>query len=225
MMLCLWRSNKLLHIYSDEGELQGIPMKIGMCLPISVSREDGLPHLICSRCIYKLEMFSEFRNSCVRSDQILKRYTLHGVPSTSQVPQLQPMLQTNIQPQLQVQQTHLPQMQNMQQTQFQQQTQIQHIQQIQQEQQIDIKTPESMKMEVIDASPVSIGQEAFMCIVPDQSITSPVSSSEREVQSFIPVIESSHLQGKERIHKRSPIKIKKDQELQQDGIYRNVNIA
>lgn len=75
--LCLWRSNKLLQIFGEEGELQGIPMKIGMCLPISVTRDDVLPKLICSQCIYKLEMFSEFRNSCVRSEQLLKRYTSH----------------------------------------------------------------------------------------------------------------------------------------------------
>lgn len=75
--LCLWRSSKLFPIFSLEGELQGIPLKIEMFLPISVTREDVLPKLICSQCIYKLEMFSEFRNSCVRSEQLLKRYTSH----------------------------------------------------------------------------------------------------------------------------------------------------
>jgi hypothetical protein len=35
--LCLWKSNKLFSIFSSEGELQEIPQKIEMCLPISVS--------------------------------------------------------------------------------------------------------------------------------------------------------------------------------------------
>ncbi|KAJ9595773.1 hypothetical protein L9F63_013017 [Diploptera punctata] len=87
MTLCLWRSNKLLPIFSEEGELQGIPGKIGVCLPISVSREDMLPKLICSRCIYKLETFSEFRNSCFRSEQLLKRYIVQETPLQAQ-PQL-----------------------------------------------------------------------------------------------------------------------------------------
>jgi hypothetical protein len=36
--LCLWRSSKLFPIFSLEGELQGIPLKIEMCLPVSVSK-------------------------------------------------------------------------------------------------------------------------------------------------------------------------------------------
>lgn len=36
--LCLWRSSKLFPIFSLEGELQGIPQKIEMCLPVSVSK-------------------------------------------------------------------------------------------------------------------------------------------------------------------------------------------
>jgi len=39
-----------------------------------IAKEDGLPKNICQRCIYKLDMFYEFRLSCISTETILKNY-------------------------------------------------------------------------------------------------------------------------------------------------------
>lgn len=43
-------------------------------LILQITKEDGLPKNICQRCIYKLDMFYEFRISCMTTDSILKSY-------------------------------------------------------------------------------------------------------------------------------------------------------
>lgn len=39
-----------------------------------ISKDDGLPKNICQRCLYKLDMFYEFRLSCMTTDTVLKNY-------------------------------------------------------------------------------------------------------------------------------------------------------
>jgi hypothetical protein len=39
-----------------------------------ITKEDALPKNICQRCVYKLDMFYEFRVSCMTTDTVLKNY-------------------------------------------------------------------------------------------------------------------------------------------------------
>lgn len=41
---------------------------------LQVTKEDGLPKNICQRCIYKLDMFYEFRLNCISTESVLKNY-------------------------------------------------------------------------------------------------------------------------------------------------------
>lgn len=43
-------------------------------ISLQIAKEDGLPKNICQRCIYKLDMFYEFRLSCISTETILKNY-------------------------------------------------------------------------------------------------------------------------------------------------------
>lgn len=52
-----------------------------------IGKEDGLPKNICQRCIYKLDMFYEFRLNCISTDTILKNYaeSLKDIALSNQV--------------------------------------------------------------------------------------------------------------------------------------------
>lgn len=39
-----------------------------------ITKEDALPKNICQRCVYKLDMFYEFRVSCMTTETVLKSY-------------------------------------------------------------------------------------------------------------------------------------------------------
>lgn len=41
---------------------------------LQITKEDALPKNICQRCVYKLDMFYEFRVSCMTTDTVLKNY-------------------------------------------------------------------------------------------------------------------------------------------------------
>ncbi|EZA61064.1 hypothetical protein DMN91_004722 [Ooceraea biroi] len=72
--LCSLKSNQQLHIFDKEGEQRQLLFKIHSCIPAVITKEDGLPKNICQRCIYKLDMFYEFRASCIATDTVLKNY-------------------------------------------------------------------------------------------------------------------------------------------------------
>lgn len=53
-----------------------------------ITKEDALPKNICQRCVYKLDMFYEFRVSCMTTDTVLKNYAdslKHLAASVNQV--------------------------------------------------------------------------------------------------------------------------------------------
>lgn len=54
---------------------------------MQVTKEDGLPKNICQRCIYKLDMFYEFRLSCITTETMLKNYadSLKNITALTQV--------------------------------------------------------------------------------------------------------------------------------------------
>lgn len=55
---------------------------------LQITKEDALPKNICQRCVYKLDMFYEFRVSCMTTDTVLKNYAdslKHLAASVNQV--------------------------------------------------------------------------------------------------------------------------------------------
>lgn len=51
--------------------MREIIKKIETCLPIQVHESDELPKMICESCLYKLELFFDFRERSVRTENIL----------------------------------------------------------------------------------------------------------------------------------------------------------
>ncbi|KOX75037.1 Zinc finger and BTB domain-containing protein 24 [Melipona quadrifasciata] len=72
--LCSLKSNHQLQIFDKEGEQRQLLFKIRSCIPAVITKEDALPKNICQRCVYKLDMFYEFRVSCMTTDTVLKNY-------------------------------------------------------------------------------------------------------------------------------------------------------
>ncbi|XP_063976085.1 zinc finger protein 865 isoform X1 [Diachasmimorpha longicaudata] len=77
--LCSLKSNHQLQIFDKEGEQRQLLFKIRSCLPSvfpdsQITKEDALPKNICQKCVYKLDMFYEFRVSCMTTESVLKNY-------------------------------------------------------------------------------------------------------------------------------------------------------
>ncbi|XP_008216695.1 myeloid zinc finger 1 isoform X1 [Nasonia vitripennis] len=72
--LCSLKSNQQMQIFDKEGEQRQLLFKIRSCIPAVITKEDALPKNICQRCVYKLNMFYEFRVSCMTTDTVLKNY-------------------------------------------------------------------------------------------------------------------------------------------------------
>ncbi|KAJ8893409.1 hypothetical protein PR048_006000, partial [Dryococelus australis] len=88
--LCTVKSGSKMDIFDKEGEQRQLLFKIRSCLPIIVSKEDALPQKICNRCVFKLDMFYEFRLSCLHSENMLKLHSLRaGAAANGQVSVLQ----------------------------------------------------------------------------------------------------------------------------------------
>jgi len=56
-----------------------------VCVLLQITKEDALPKNICQRCVYKLDMFYEFRVSCIATETKLKNYadSLKNITSIS----------------------------------------------------------------------------------------------------------------------------------------------
>ncbi|XP_033230931.1 uncharacterized protein LOC117182022 [Belonocnema kinseyi] len=72
--LCSLKSSHQLQIFDKEGEQRQLLFKIRSCIPAVITKEDALPKNICQRCVYKLDMFYEFRLSCMATENVLKNY-------------------------------------------------------------------------------------------------------------------------------------------------------
>lgn len=62
-------------IFADSGqEITSLPTKIMSCVSIQIFAGDGLPALICHRCLYQVERSFEFKEQCEHSDATLRQY-------------------------------------------------------------------------------------------------------------------------------------------------------
>ncbi|KAJ8924726.1 hypothetical protein NQ315_000878 [Exocentrus adspersus] len=71
--LCATKTTMVLsiNIFANEGTTRQISKKICTCLPVQVHESDELPKMICENCLYKLEMFCDFRERSVRTEKLL----------------------------------------------------------------------------------------------------------------------------------------------------------
>ncbi|XP_059488301.1 zinc finger protein 271-like [Neocloeon triangulifer] len=59
------------NIFEGEGLAKKFADKIADCLPVNVSIEDRLPKILCGECSYKLDLLSDFRDVCVKTETLL----------------------------------------------------------------------------------------------------------------------------------------------------------
>ncbi|KAL1490797.1 hypothetical protein ABEB36_013433 [Hypothenemus hampei] len=72
--LCLQKDGFMLGIFNNiQGKEKSISKKIVDCTALSVRQGDGLPNVICHRCLFKIEFCLEFRQLCFISDATLRQ--------------------------------------------------------------------------------------------------------------------------------------------------------
>ncbi|XP_046396927.1 zinc finger protein 771-like [Ischnura elegans] len=73
--LCLTHDGLMRSIFDTEVTEESencLPFRINSCVSIKVSMTDRLPSKICHRCLFKVDMFFEFKIMCLNSDHSLK---------------------------------------------------------------------------------------------------------------------------------------------------------
>ncbi|XP_018570213.1 zinc finger protein 2 [Anoplophora glabripennis] len=76
--LCLQKDGFMLGIFNHiQGKDKSIYKKIIDCTALQISHGDGLPNVICHRCLFKIEFCLEFRQLCFMSDATLRQ--INGV--------------------------------------------------------------------------------------------------------------------------------------------------
>ncbi|XP_046989344.1 uncharacterized protein LOC124594908 [Schistocerca americana] len=68
--LCLWKTAPLIPIFGSNNLYE----KITQLVPISIHPGNGLSQLICGECLYKVELFNEFRSSALKCDKMQQDY-------------------------------------------------------------------------------------------------------------------------------------------------------
>ncbi|KAJ9573985.1 hypothetical protein L9F63_008643 [Diploptera punctata] len=72
---CLSQGGVMSAIFADSGQdTTSLPAKIMSCVPIQLFAGDGLPALICHRCLYQVERCYDFKEQCEHSDATLRQY-------------------------------------------------------------------------------------------------------------------------------------------------------
>ncbi|PSN44162.1 hypothetical protein C0J52_17428, partial [Blattella germanica] len=72
---CLSQGGVMSAIFADSGqEITSLPAKIMSCVSIQIYAGDGLPALICHRCLYQVERSYEFKEQCEHSDATLRQF-------------------------------------------------------------------------------------------------------------------------------------------------------
>ncbi|KAG5888108.1 hypothetical protein JTB14_023402 [Gonioctena quinquepunctata] len=72
--LCLQKDGFMLGIFNHiQGKDRSIYKKIIDCTALQISHGDGLPNVICHRCLFKIEFCLEFRQLCFMSDATLRQ--------------------------------------------------------------------------------------------------------------------------------------------------------
>ncbi|XP_069684332.1 uncharacterized protein [Periplaneta americana] len=69
----------VLNIFDGEGKKRRILSLINSCLPVKISENDSLPKVICHHCLHKLEVFREFQESCLKSEETLRKFSTYSV--------------------------------------------------------------------------------------------------------------------------------------------------
>nr|XP_008198699.2 PREDICTED: zinc finger protein 883 [Tribolium castaneum] len=83
--LCLQKDGFMLGIFNNvQGKDKSIYKKIIDCTALQISHDDGLPNVICHRCLYKIEFCLEFRKLCFMSDATLRQLTAAITNETSE---------------------------------------------------------------------------------------------------------------------------------------------
>nr|XP_024219383.1 zinc finger protein 761-like [Halyomorpha halys] len=74
--LCRTSRGVMSYIYSSTGVDTTIPLstRIMSFANVQMSEGDGLPSLICHRCLYHIEKANEFKVLCEQSDALLRQY-------------------------------------------------------------------------------------------------------------------------------------------------------
>ncbi|KAL3278289.1 hypothetical protein HHI36_013623 [Cryptolaemus montrouzieri] len=72
--LCLQKDGFMFGIFNhNNGKEKSLYKKIVDCTALQITLDDGLPNVICHRCLYKIEFCLEFRQQCFVSDATLRR--------------------------------------------------------------------------------------------------------------------------------------------------------
>lgn len=66
--LCSSAGSNNVQIFSDDG----LQKKIVECLPITLYEKDKLPKVICAQCLEYVEVFSDFREACLKAQRMLE---------------------------------------------------------------------------------------------------------------------------------------------------------
>lgn len=72
-------------VETEEDENLQLLIKINVCLPIKVAKDDNLPKKICANCLCKLESFYQFYNMSARTEQHLSSLLSEENPTKLQV--------------------------------------------------------------------------------------------------------------------------------------------
>lgn len=70
--LCAREKENGVNIYEDDGVKQKLSTKIIQCLQIRVFPEDYLPKMVCDDCCNKLNLSSEFFDTCSKAQKLLQ---------------------------------------------------------------------------------------------------------------------------------------------------------
>lgn len=66
--LCSSAGNNNIQIFADES----LQKKITECLTITLNEKDKLPKVMCAQCLEYVNVFSDFRQSCIKAQKMLE---------------------------------------------------------------------------------------------------------------------------------------------------------
>lgn len=82
--LCLQKDGFMFGIFNhNSGNEKSLYKKIVDCTALQITMDDGLPNVICHRCLYKIDFCLEFRQQCFVSDATLRRIHEENEPNAS----------------------------------------------------------------------------------------------------------------------------------------------
>ncbi|XP_014249120.1 zinc finger protein 883-like isoform X2 [Cimex lectularius] len=90
--LCRNSKGVMSYIFSNSGVDNSLPLsqRIMSFINIDMHEGDGLPSLICHRCLYHVEQINEFKIQCEQSDALLRQIvSYHGVKTFKDISMLE----------------------------------------------------------------------------------------------------------------------------------------